>query len=72
MRTATRTSLVQARQEAQAKGLPELVQGLEVEAPEDPEDDAGSGSDVSVIGAEDQAAEESEEFEEDEDSDSDF
>ncbi|KAH7691219.1 hypothetical protein AAVH_40268, partial [Aphelenchoides avenae] len=65
-------SLVQARQEAQAKDLPELMQGLEVEAPEDPEDDAGNDSDVSVIGAEDQAAEESEEFEEVEDSDSDF
>ncbi|KAH7708478.1 pogo transposable element with KRAB domain-like protein [Aphelenchoides avenae] len=33
--------LVQARQGAQAKDLPELMQGLEVESPEDPEDDAG-------------------------------
>ncbi|KAH7713717.1 hypothetical protein AAVH_18951 [Aphelenchoides avenae] len=65
-------SLVQARQEAQANDLPELMQGLEVEAPEDPENDAGNDSDVSMIGAEDQAAEESEEFEEEEDSDSDF
>ncbi|KAH7707542.1 hypothetical protein AAVH_25223 [Aphelenchoides avenae] len=65
-------SLVQARQEAQARDLPELMQGLEVEAPEDPAEDAGNDSDVSVIGAEDQAAEESEVFEEEEDSDSDF
>ncbi|KAH7713970.1 Protein W02H5.4 [Aphelenchoides avenae] len=47
-------SLVRARQEAQAKDLPELMQGLEVEAPEDPEDGAGNDSDVSVIGAEEE------------------
>ncbi|KAH7697683.1 hypothetical protein AAVH_35234 [Aphelenchoides avenae] len=66
-------SLVQARQQAHAQDLSaELMQGVEVEAPEDPEDDAGNDSDVSVISAEDQAAEESEEFEEEEDSDSEF
>ncbi|KAH7711774.1 pogo transposable element with KRAB domain-like protein [Aphelenchoides avenae] len=65
-------SLVQARQQAHAQDLSELMQGLEVEAAEDPEDDAGIDSDVSVISAEDQAAEESEEFEEEEDSDSEF
>ncbi|KAH7711641.1 hypothetical protein AAVH_21032 [Aphelenchoides avenae] len=65
-------SLVQARQQAHAQDISELMQGLEVEAPGDPEDDAGNDSDVSVISAEDQAAEESEEFEEEEDSDSEF
>lgn len=64
-------SLVQARQNAAAQDLPELMQGLEVEAAEDPEDDAGNDSDASVISAGDQAAEESEEVEV-EDSDSDF
>ncbi|KAH7664936.1 hypothetical protein AAVH_43306, partial [Aphelenchoides avenae] len=65
-------SLVQASQQAQAQDLSELMQGLEVEAPEDPEHDAGNHSDVSVISAEDQAAEGSEVFQEEEDSDFEF
>ncbi|KAH7706045.1 Protein W02H5.4 [Aphelenchoides avenae] len=40
-------SLVRARQQAQTHDLPKLMQGLEVEASEDPEDDAGNDSDVS-------------------------
>ena len=66
--------LVQARQDAVAQDLPQLMQGLEVEAPEDPEDDAGNDSDASVISAGDQGVEESDAGEcvEEDSSDSDF
>ncbi|KAH7720443.1 pogo transposable element with KRAB domain-like protein [Aphelenchoides avenae] len=43
-------SLVQARHEANAQHLEEIIHDLELEAPEDPEDDAANNaSDVSVI-----------------------
>ncbi|KAH7715426.1 Protein W02H5.4 [Aphelenchoides avenae] len=42
-------SLVHARHEANAQDLEEIMHGLELEAPEDPEDDvADNASDVSV------------------------
>ncbi|KAH7717995.1 pogo transposable element with KRAB domain-like protein [Aphelenchoides avenae] len=54
------SSLVQARHEANAQALEEIMYGLELEAPEDPEDDAAdNASDVSVISGGEENADES-------------
>ncbi|KAH7684437.1 pogo transposable element with KRAB domain-like protein [Aphelenchoides avenae] len=68
-------SLMQARHEANAQDLEEIMHGLELEAPEDPEDDAADiASDVSVVsGGEGNADESVDEADvEESDSDSDF
>ncbi|KAH7673050.1 pogo transposable element with KRAB domain-like protein, partial [Aphelenchoides avenae] len=53
-------SLVQARHEANAQDLEEIMHGLELEAPEDPDDDAAdNASDVSVISGGEENADES-------------
>ncbi|KAH7711885.1 pogo transposable element with KRAB domain-like protein [Aphelenchoides avenae] len=68
-------SLVQARHEANAQPLEEIMHGLELEAPEDPEDDAAdNASDVSVISGGDQDVGDSADDEdvEESDTDSDF
>ncbi|KAH7717252.1 pogo transposable element with KRAB domain-like protein [Aphelenchoides avenae] len=65
-------TLVQARHEANAQDLEDIMHGFELEAPEDPEDDAAdNASDVSVASGGEENADESVDEAEVEETDSD-